>query len=369
MKKKNTKPKKLSTAALKRRKKQHPKVFLKRYAAYMPLLLVTTFSLVFGSVLPAVNGTGSPQTLAYATEMSVGNLLAKTNAERTSRGLAALSLNSKLNSSSAAKANHMKVNDYWAHVAPDGTSPWYFFDSAGYNYQKAGENLAYGFGSSSNTITGWMNSPSHRDNMLDAGYNEVGFGFINSSNFIGNGEQTIVVAHYGKSLGAATAAPPAPAPETAPAVQPQSLAETQQTEAPPSRQRAASPITNQEVPAEEPPPAPIEDEPAENELKPLSSDRINQPFTSETVASVSPEPVTISRLQQWTNGDAPWSTYALGFGALAVVIAWIIKHALLVKKYVLYGEHFVAHHPAFDAAVVFIAAIAVYLSQSTGVVL
>ena len=55
--------------------------------------------------------------------------------------------------------------------------------------------------------------------------------------------------------------------------------------------------------------------------------------------------------------------------AFSIVIVWLIKHAILVKRFFLRGEHFVAHHPILDLVVIMVAAVAVYLSQSSGVVL
>ena len=71
-------------------------------------------------------------------------LLAENNASRAANGLGAFSLNSQLNNSAQAKAQNMADNNYWAHVAPDGTQPG-IFEAAGYTYSAAGENLAYGF--------------------------------------------------------------------------------------------------------------------------------------------------------------------------------------------------------------------------------
>jgi len=317
---------------------------------------MTVFGLVFGTLIPFAQ-IDQPATLAYSTEMSTSNLLAGTNAQRTSRGLAPLTINGQLNSSAASKAADMVARDYWAHNTPDGQEPWIFFDAAGYNYQKAGENLAYGFGTSSETITGWMNSPSHRDNMLDSEYTEVGFGFRNSPNFIGTGEETVIVAHYARPPGASAAAPAPPAPEP-------SVASVQQN------QPAPDPAPQQPVEAT---PDPVVESPAEQEpepeTQPFSEDRVNQPVSTEAPIPTDRESQNITRLQQLTNGDAPWSAAVLAAGVFGVVIVWIIKHAVLVKRYLIYGEHFVAHHPLLDVAVVSIAAVAVYLSQTSGVVL
>ena len=149
-----------------------------------------------------------PQVLSYATNTSTGGLLASTNVQRTNNGLSGLTLNSKLSQAAQAKANDMVARNYWSHNTPDGQEPWVFISNAGYDYLAAGENLAYGFATSEDTVTGWMNSPGHRANILNSNYQEVGFGMANSSNFVSNGEQTIVVAMYGKPVAA-----PAPTPE------------------------------------------------------------------------------------------------------------------------------------------------------------
>lgn len=195
-----------------------------------------------------------------------------------------------------------------------------------------------------------MNSPSHRANILDTVYTEVGFGFANSANFVGTGEETVVVAHYGKPIGAPAAPPPAPPAPAEPA--PQSL---------PAQSSSSEPEPTPE-------PAPVEEsEPTETELSPrITSD---DPITSEWPVPDEVESTNITRLQRLTQGEAPWSALAVSVVAFSIVGIWLFKHAILVKRFVLRGEHFVAHHPLLDLVVVAIAALAVYLSQSSGVVL
>lgn len=354
--------KKRSTSqTIKKAKTQHPKHFIKVYWPYLPVIALVVGSLIFGSISPAAR-TNNPATLAYATEMSASSLLAATNQERANNGLGPLTINSKLNSSAQSKANDMVARDYWAHNTPDGQEPWIFFDAAGYQYQKAGENLAYGFATSSATVTGWMNSPSHRANMLDSGYTEVGFGFTNGPNFVSTGNETVVVAHYAKPLNV-TPPPPAPAPAPAPTPaqsKPQSLPAQSSNPTPAPAPPAA------EQPAPEP--ALTED------VATPSAEQNNAPASDQPITSDAPVPnktvsTNITRLQQLTNGKAPWSALVLSGITLAVVVIWLIKHAILVKRFVLHGEHFVAHHPILDVLVVLIALAAVVLSQSSGVVL
>lgn len=119
-----------------------------------------------------------------------------TNDYRATKGLAPLVENELLNQSACAKAQHMVDNNYWAHIAPDGTQPWYFMDQAGYVYAEAGENLAYGYASSFVTVYGWENSPEHEKN-LSGNYTETGVCVKTDITFQGKLNTTLVVAHYG----------------------------------------------------------------------------------------------------------------------------------------------------------------------------
>jgi|GEM_PF-1812832 len=146
----------------------------------------------------AANGYGSAD---------IGSLLAYSNYQRSAAGEASLNLNGALDAAAQAKANDMVAKNYWGHYSPTGASPWSFISAAGYSYSAAGENLAYGFASSSAVISAWMNSAEHRANLLNAGFRDVGFGIANSPNYVGTGPETIVVAEYGTPL-----YQPAPAP-------------------------------------------------------------------------------------------------------------------------------------------------------------
>ncbi len=335
-------------------KKQHPKHFLKVYWPYIPVVVMVVLGMFFGGVRPEQR-VNNPATLAYATEMSIQGLLQYTNSQRASNGLGSLTINSKLNTSAQAKANNMVSRDYWAHNTPDGDEPWVFIDATGYQYQKAGENLAYGFTNSEATVIGWMNSPTHRANILDQTYNEVGFGFLNADNFVQTGQETIVVAHYGESLKVATS-PPATTVETKAQTPATKNATTQKKNV--EEPATVEPVVD-ETTIEEPAP----------EAQPLSAERVNQPITTENPVPQETPSTNITRLQRITGGRAPWSALAVSMISFAIVTIWLVKHAVLVKRFVMHGEHFVAHHPILDVGVVSIAAIAVYLSQSSGVVL
>lgn len=99
-----------------------------------------------------------------------------TNEERGENNVGPLKRNATLDAAAKLKAEHMAKNQYFAHFAPDGTSPWFWFKQAGYTYAHAGENLAIHFTDSSEVVDAWMNSPTHRENIVNGKYTEIGVG-------------------------------------------------------------------------------------------------------------------------------------------------------------------------------------------------
>ena len=173
------------------------KHYAKTYWPYLPVFAV----LLGGLLLNLFVGRQHHSVLGYSTDISPTVLLQETNGERVGDHEPALQLSRQLTTAAQAKANDMAKRNYWSHVTPDGTQPWAFMLATGYQYEAAGENLAYGFGTSDQVITAWMNSPEHRANILDADYQDVGFATANVANYQGTGPETIVVAMYGEPAG------------------------------------------------------------------------------------------------------------------------------------------------------------------------
>jgi len=121
------------------------------------------------------------------------------NNERKTRGLSELRINSDLIESATAKAKAMLQSNCWSHYCPDGKSPWNFFDDSGYYYVYAGENLGEGFGDNYSVMNAWMNSPTHRENVLKPEFDEIGIGFA-SGTFQNIENNTIVVVHFGSRI-------------------------------------------------------------------------------------------------------------------------------------------------------------------------
>ncbi|MEX2028945.1 MAG: CAP domain-containing protein, partial [Candidatus Paceibacterota bacterium] len=114
-----------------------------------------------------------------------------TNEERQAQNLQTLTVNPILNQAAEMKANDMVTYGYFAHVSPDGKTPWYWLEQVGYQYQYAGENLAVDFSDSKDVTNAWMASPSHRENIVKGNYTEMGTGVAYG---VFQGRTTIFVA-------------------------------------------------------------------------------------------------------------------------------------------------------------------------------
>jgi hypothetical protein len=133
-----------------------------------------------------------PSNLFFAdiTRIDLTTLL---NSKREQLGLNTLKESQKLDQAAALKAQDMVAKGYFAHQSPQGATPWFWFGQAGYTYTYAGENLAVGFIDSPEVFNAWLNSPSHKANMVNPHYTEVGTAVL--SGFEGN--SVVVVQLFG----------------------------------------------------------------------------------------------------------------------------------------------------------------------------
>jgi hypothetical protein len=133
-----------------------------------------------------------------------------TNNERQAGSLGTLRRNSVLDEAARMKAEHMAKNEYFAHYSPDGVSPWFWFGRVDYNFVHAGENLAIHFTDSEDVVDAWMDSPTHRANVLNGNYTEIGVGTAEGTY---EGYDTVyVVQLFGTPAAAASVAQAEPEP-------------------------------------------------------------------------------------------------------------------------------------------------------------
>lgn len=156
---------------------------------HQSLLFVISFLYLAGVLFSNIKQT-YPTVLGISTNISIQELLSFTNQKRDEVEVSKVQISEELSKAAAEKAKDMFQNNYWAHNSPAGKTPWVFIEGAGYNYMFAGENLARGFTESKDVVEAWMNSKSHRENMLSSNYQDVGFA-IQTGKL--NGEETMLV--------------------------------------------------------------------------------------------------------------------------------------------------------------------------------
>lgn len=141
------------------------------------------------------NGVITGNVLGAEAQVTPAGLVDATNKARAQQGEQPLVVNKKLSHAAQLKASSMFEQQYWAHIAPDGTTPWHWFSEAGYIYMDAGENLAKNFTTSDSTLSAWLASPTHRANVLKAEYKDVGFAVMSGT--LDGKPTTLIVALYG----------------------------------------------------------------------------------------------------------------------------------------------------------------------------
>ncbi|HEY8886812.1 MAG TPA: CAP domain-containing protein [Candidatus Microsaccharimonas sp.] len=160
------------------------------------LVLAVFMQLAYGFV-----SSGRVEVLGRVSNISASDLLADTNTSRAQSSLPNLKVNDTLNNAAFAKAKDMFANNYWAHTSPTGVTPWKWLGDAGYNYDVAGENLAKNYATAQATVDAWMASPTHRANILNTKYQDIGFAVVDG--ILDGRPTTLVVAYYGAPATAA----------------------------------------------------------------------------------------------------------------------------------------------------------------------
>lgn len=175
----------------------HPEGFL------LLFLIIGAATVMIDKVLPRLS-TSEGSVLGYSSTINQNKVVEATNSERQKQGISILTANARLNKAAQAKAEDMFANQYWSHYSPSGKSPWEFIKAVDYTYYVAGENLARDFMQTEDMVKAWMNSPTHRENILNPKYQEIGIAVVNGT--LNGTETTLVVQIFGTPLSGTTEA-------------------------------------------------------------------------------------------------------------------------------------------------------------------
>ncbi|MFA5270577.1 MAG: CAP domain-containing protein [Patescibacteria group bacterium] len=152
----------------------------------------TVLSALFFSI--ALAG-GAPTAFANDLIGQEAAIISRTNQVRAGVGLPALTTDSRLMRSAAAKASDMATKGYFAHADASGNRMNYWITPQGYVYSLAGENIAKGYSNIDRLMNAWINSPTHYKNLVEPKFTDIGIGM--ASGWYEDRETLFIVQHFG----------------------------------------------------------------------------------------------------------------------------------------------------------------------------
>lgn len=179
---------------------QHKKSFI------IPILLGISASLIPVYLAARIWWDHHSEVRGASSNLTAAEIISVTNAIRQQNDLPPLHPQNQLMLAAQSKANAMMAANAWAHNTPTQT-PWDFIDSEGYVYTIAGENLAKGYTTAESVVQAWLDSPAHKENLLNPEYTDTGIAVVegpyqNESNI------TLVVQYLATRYATASATTP-----------------------------------------------------------------------------------------------------------------------------------------------------------------
>jgi len=132
---------------------------------------------------PSTPSTSTPSSSTGTVSTLERQVVTLVNQKRAAAGLKALTLNGALSNGARMKSQDMQKSHYFNHTSPNYGSPFDMMRSLGISYRSAGENIAMGYSSAEAVVNAWMNSPSHRANIMNASYTQIGVGYVSNGGY------------------------------------------------------------------------------------------------------------------------------------------------------------------------------------------
>jgi len=173
-------------------------------------LLQTKVLVPLTLALVVLNGLASFTYLTHekvkgsTTDLTPSQVIALTNLERSKANVQLVKPNSLLSTAAQKKADSMIAAGVFEHYYEnegDIVNPWQFILESGYDYFHAGENLGKDFTQSTTLVQAWMDSPTHRENLLNPDYTEIGVAVVQGP-YLDKEETTLIVQLFATPVSA-----------------------------------------------------------------------------------------------------------------------------------------------------------------------
>ncbi|GAA4979528.1 CAP domain-containing protein [Actinoplanes utahensis] len=123
----------------------------------------------------------SPAEAALASEQTLQTEINRlVNIQRTTHGCPTLQVSAALTAAARTHSAWMGQTGTFSHTGRDNSSFTTRAKAAGYPKPSA-ENIAWGYRTAGAVVTGWMNSPGHRKNILNCQSKTVGVGVVHNT--------------------------------------------------------------------------------------------------------------------------------------------------------------------------------------------
>ncbi|PZV06933.1 MAG: hypothetical protein DCF32_08640 [Leptolyngbya sp.] len=161
---------------------QRWKQVLGAQSASIALLALVGAGLLPVAIVPAAIAQRPSTTAAQTNAAIAQEILRLVNIERQRVNAPPLVLNDKLTAAAQRHAQDMATSRRMSHTGSDGSTMRSRIDATQYNWSTIGENVAMGQPTAAAVIAAWMNSPGHRQNMLNPAFTELGVGYAIGAN-------------------------------------------------------------------------------------------------------------------------------------------------------------------------------------------
>lgn len=132
---------------------------------------------------PTASASSPAATGGSQASGAVAKVVELVNAERSKAGCSPVKVNAALTEAAQKHSEDMAASRSMSHTGSDGSSPADRITRAGYSWSTYGENVAYGYSTPEQVMTGWMNSPGHKKNILNCAFKEIGVGLAQPGSY------------------------------------------------------------------------------------------------------------------------------------------------------------------------------------------
>ena len=145
--------------------------------------LVRSAALTAVAAAVVIGGTATAASAAVTPATTLeSQVVTQTNIERAKAGCAAVTVSATLTTAARNHSSDMAAGNYFSHTGRNGSTFVARVKAAGFTAPAVGENIAWGYGDAAGVMTGWMNSPGHRANILNCKATTLGVGAARAAN-------------------------------------------------------------------------------------------------------------------------------------------------------------------------------------------